>query len=182
MGFTGDLFLDVGAYKGRYTFRLADRFKRVVAVEPFESSARALNWQIKDRGLLNVEVLNVAASDRNGTKPFFDFGGEMNSLYSVHPVTGAIKVAAKHQIKTQRLDDLQLANKLDFLKIDTEGHDVQALHGILGKVRSDRPKCQVEIHRDADAVEIKGVFDELKYTYEFIHPNRNVGWILATPI
>jgi FkbM family methyltransferase len=84
-----------------------------------------------------------------------DFG-----LYSlVDPV-----VSASHEdVPVSAIDDLRLP-RLDFLKIDVEGMELDVLHGARTAIRNFKPWCWVEYWR-VDLNEIKASFAEADYRF-----------------
>ena len=151
--FTGDTFVDVGANIGRYTLRCSPRFRKVLALEPWPATCADLMRNVAEANAKNVVVMNVGAGDVNGSRTMHGYSsGEANSLYSSHPVNGMACVSDQRaSVLLMRVDELLLENdRLSFLKIDTEGHDVEALRGAMEIVRRDRPRVQVEMHREPD--------------------------------
>ena len=59
---------------------------------------------------------------------------------------GVVKVdsaGTNHNI-VLKLDDLKLDNKVSFIKIDIEGHELSALEGMLNILITDKPKIWIE--------------------------------------
>lgn len=172
----GDVAIDVGANVGFYTFRLAVRFNRVIAFEPSAQERLFLIDRKVSMGFKNILVRPEAVSDHAGEADFFQHGSELSSLHDPHPVNEHVAGDAPQKVKLIRLDDLSIDGKVDFLKIDTEGEDVQVIRGARELLKKHRPKIQMEIHRQPD---FDLAFDELRalgYVTELVG-----RWILGYP-
>ena len=121
--------LDVGAYIGVYTLKMAKKAGnqgRVISVEPEEENFRFLLRNIQINGFDNIIPLRAALSDFEGKKPLF---------LSAHG-SGEHSLLPKSQIKTDvqvyTVDGLMRKLRihlLDVMKIDAEGAEIQVLKG-----------------------------------------------------
>jgi FkbM family methyltransferase len=134
----GDAVLDVGANIGYYTVRfgkLVGATGRVIAAEPTSHFRNTLERNIVENGLTNVQVLDYGFSDRADTVAI-DIGP---SSATMHSPPGFDRVLSRETIKLSRLDDVQASlglQRLDFMKIDVDGHEPYVLRGawsVLGK-------------------------------------------------
>lgn len=145
----GDICLDCGACEGFFALQaLAAGAAKVVCVEPSETMAACLAKtfaaEIKSG---RVIVRNVAAGVMEGTGRFsFDsldpFSGRMGSAMSTVniPVTPLAKLC----------EDLQLP-RVDFIKMDIEGAEIQALEGAMPLLLNTHPKLAItSYHRPFD--------------------------------
>jgi FkbM family methyltransferase len=138
---SGDTAIDIGANVGHYTRKLSQLVGtqgRVIALEPIPRTFALLAANCAD--LENVTLLNLAASSSfqpiRMTVPKSDSG--LENFYQAHlSPEGACAVLAI------ALDILQL-NALSFIKIDAEGHDVEALRGAEGLIKIHSPTILVE--------------------------------------
>jgi FkbM family methyltransferase len=131
-------FYDIGANIGLYGFI----FRTIIAdgvvtmFEPDEDNARLIRRTIARAGLLEVELMQVAVSDREETLTFYKDelagttgsirrGGE-DAFISIHRHYKPSEVS----VRSVTLDGL--ANRHgdpDFIKIDVEGAELSVLHG-----------------------------------------------------
>ncbi len=144
--FSGGLAIDVGASGGRVANILADNFDRVIACEPSHQPFKLMAGNVAR----NVVPLEVAVSDETGRIKLtyramsegrgYLFTGD--SLPEWGHSTGEVEVASV------TLDDLSESYGYpDFVKIDTEGHEVQVVLG--GKQTfGRRPQFVIEIHSE----------------------------------
>ena len=129
--------IDVGANVGVYTFSAAQRVGstgRVLAIEPFSSCVRCLQETCRVNQLNWVTVCAGAASDRPGTARLaLHSSSELNEVVREEPDGSTAQPDRQfEEITCYTLDDLveqeQLA-RIDWLKIDAEGHEMQILAG-----------------------------------------------------
>ena len=134
----GDVVLDVGANIGYYTVRfgkLVGAGGRVLAAEPTRHYGHILERNIAENGLANVRILDYGLSDRADTVRI-DIGP---SSATMHSPAGFDRVLFQETIKIARLDDVAESldlQRLDFVKIDVDGHEPFVLRGawaVLGK-------------------------------------------------
>ena len=121
----GDVAIDVGAYVGMWSVKAAiavGATGRVLAIEPSISN---MNWLYTNTGELPVTVLQIAASDRNGTERLYiSKASTCNSLM--------MKQEKFVDVVTKTIDQITIDEKLphvDFIKIDAEGAELKVLKG-----------------------------------------------------
>jgi len=141
----GDVFVDVGANVGCIAFLAATIVKAhglVVAVEPNPENVRLLYAGIVLNGFTNVRVLPWAASNRDGI--FSLTGGISNT----HVIPGRAPEASGGLYAQAAVLDEWLAwlPRLDFVKMDIEGHEPLALDGLSRLVARHRPTLLVEFN------------------------------------
>lgn len=134
-------FLDVGAHWGLYSIQVAMRpalsATQITAFEPDSVNRAQLFGNLFVNRIENVTVLPVGLSDRDGSASF-QRKGEHNR--------GASRIAegGAGQIEIRRLDALIKAQGQRIaVKIDVEGHELQALAGM--RELLDRNECLVQI-------------------------------------
>ncbi|KAM3097170.1 FkbM family methyltransferase [Phormidesmis sp. 146-12] len=126
----GMTVIDVGANVGLYTFSAARRVGKtgkVLAVEPFSGCVRCLQETCQINQFSQVKICAGAASDRTGkANLLIKSASEMNELTISAEGKNAESVdcfTLDSLIQSEQLD------RVDFLKIDAEGHEVQVLLG-----------------------------------------------------
>jgi len=130
-----ELFVDVGANVGDYTFLMAKMGCRVVAFEPDPRAFFIL--QKKARNFRNVTLYEAGLGEEDGTKKFY-----------LTPELGRSSVVYKQPeyitIKVMKLDSLKLIP--NWMKIDVEGYEYQVLLGAINTISSCKPNLIVEFH------------------------------------
>ncbi|WP_445636139.1 Methyltransferase FkbM domain-containing protein [Nostoc sp. DSM 114161] len=131
----GMTVIDVGANVGVYTFSAALKVGsegRVLAVEPFSGCVRCLEETCRINQLSWVNVCAGAASDRNGTlKLLLHHASEINQVISSDAAED-IPSGSFEEVMSFTLDSLieqENIEKVDFIKIDAEGHEMAVLIG-----------------------------------------------------
>lgn len=144
----GGTFVDVGAHVGLYALQLAfsNSTGRVVAVEANPKTFDTLCENISLNGLLNVEPERVAVWNSSGIEiDLYDVKGLASG-----GSTGAVRIGEALQVakaKTVTLNDLLAAeSRVDLIKIDVEGAEVEVLQGSLDALNDFRPTLMIEMH------------------------------------
>lgn len=132
--------IDVGAERGSFTDLAVECSAGHISVfEPLPRHFRSL--QSKFEGVANVALFPIAVSDRSGKAEFKIAtdaqGAELDYYHTLSPLgdTGTVFRNSKTlTVETASLSDLASGKKIpaqiDFLKIDTEGHDLSVLKGL----------------------------------------------------
>ena len=131
----GMTVIDIGANVGVYTFSAAKRVGsegKVIAVEPFSMCVNCLNHTSQYNQFHWVKIYKGAASDRNGMTYLSVKGAsELNEVINEKEASDET-LANAEQVDCFTLDsmcDTEDIQRLDFLKIDAEGHEIQVLAG-----------------------------------------------------
>jgi FkbM family methyltransferase len=129
--------VDVGAHKGSFLvefIRLAPRGTHY-AFEPLPALADELRARFP-----GVEVLNCALSNRAGTSTFFHVPAmEAWSGLERQPYPRETAVS-EIEVELRRLDDvIGERERIDFIKIDVEGAELEVLEGAQETIRRCRP-------------------------------------------
>ncbi len=141
----GDVFIDVGAAIGRYALSLAKAVGEnglVVAIEPNPQNYEALLRGIHLNGFENIVALKIAAWNINcKMKMFLSHRSGWHSVKRNWRLS-YIEVEAKTLDKVVK--ELN-ANRVDWIKIDVEGAEVEVLKGLKKTLSKWHPKIIVEV-------------------------------------
>jgi FkbM family methyltransferase len=145
----GGVFLDIGGNTGIFTVKAAQFFRSrgggtVVTYEPLPQMLAELDHNLAANGFDNVRLRSFCLGAQPGTAEFWlNFNRPASSsLVSQDPK------AAHRSMLVLRLDDvypLEQLGRLDYVKIDVEGAEVQVLAGANETLRKFRPIIQIEI-------------------------------------
>ena len=141
--------LDVGVYRGVYSYKLSQNFKNIHSFEPNPLLFPYLNKNLK-KIITNIKLYNFALSNSNGetelklplrSKSLFK--ENIEELYqlgaaTMHPNNKVAKYK-KVPIMTRKLDDIKIENKINFIKIDVEGHEKNVLQGGIETIKNNKP-------------------------------------------
>lgn len=122
-------FVDVGAHFGYYSLLAARSRKNIniVAIEPIKETAEILSRNMRLNNVNNAEVYNCAASNREGLAPFNLTEASDSAGFYKHTLA---KTKRKITVNTVRLDSILKGKRVDFIKIDVEGHEIAVLEGL----------------------------------------------------
>jgi FkbM family methyltransferase len=174
---TNDVFVDVGAHIGSYAIPIAKNAQKVIAFEPNKDSFDLLTKNIALNHLTNIEAHNIAVSKKRGAVSFI-YGHE--SIYSMimdsdQGTNVEVTENAKpnnnniHLVNTTDLDSaLSKEDRVDWIKIDVEGHEVDALEGTIQTIRIHKPKIIIEIW-PKNMAKIKTMVHSFGYSIEQIY-------------
>ncbi len=145
MGSDKPVLFDVGAHVGEYSTLLREAFPsaKIFSFEPSEAPFQALK---KISSAKKLDIHQVALSSESGdAEIYYDKSDPGNQLASLHrgvisdlhraPSTSAAKV------RTTSIDDFCAQKNIgyiDFLKIDTEGHELEVLRGAHGMIENKK--------------------------------------------
>jgi FkbM family methyltransferase len=175
----GDVAIDVGANGGQYLERLVTRFRKVVAFEPQVSCYDKLRRRFG--GHSNVVLARLACGEREGAgelrTPAGPDGEALATLLDAHPY--GYPLTRVEPVRIVRLDEMGtlLNGRVDFLKIDVEGADLDVLRGAEKIIRVQRPAVQFEEHVDGDlerAIQLLEALAPNGYSFEVVP--RETGW------
>lgn len=164
---SGGLAFDIGANIGQAAAVLAKGFRLVVSVEPCLESFDIL----KAEAAKNVNALCVAASSFTGALRLTE---SARSILTGQLTTGAglhwgdtVGTRVVQAVTVDRL--VEEYGQPDFVKIDTEGHEVEVLEGWTG------PRCAalIEVHRAEHEHKVRQLFGAPLRKLE--HDPRRVG-------
>ena len=142
----GGVMIDVGAWYGPWSLRLAKRAERLIVIEP-----TARHEVLRKILPASAEVINAAASDEAGTGQLWTVGHGsgtegMSSMRRREIHGGSLSVPLI------RIDDLDVKD-VRFIKIDVEGHELNVLRGAEETVRRERPRLLVEVEERIQPIE-----------------------------
>lgn len=178
---SGMVVFDVGAHHGFYTLLASKRVGSqgfVVAFEPSPRELKRLRQHLTLNRCSNVRVEPMAVSSGNGTADFFVVLGGLTVCNSLRePQVG--EPIATIQVPVITLDRYIENNgirEVDFIKIDTEGADLEVLKGASSLLQKlPRPIFMCELFDDVT----KRFGYEASEIYEFLH-DRSYSWFQVT--
>jgi len=173
----GDVYVDVGANIGYYTLIAAQQTGdsgKVIAYEPDKDNFALLQANIRLNQLQNVAVFPCALYDRNSHGTLFlsgdNFGdhriytaGEQRESRSIPLLHGDQHLGAQTE-------------RIDFLKIDTQGSEYFVVKGLEQMIRKNRHRLHILLefcpfgirHSGADGQELLRLLDDFAMPYQII--------------
>lgn len=143
----GAVVADIGANIGNHTlfFSLIAGAAEVHAFEPMRTTFRTLRRNVELNGLANVHLHNVALGAREATAGITAF-----KQSNIGATRLAVEQGGRYPMRT--LDSFAL-QRLDFAKIDVEGHAIEVLDGSRETLERCRPVVWVELWPQLNEVE-----------------------------
>jgi len=157
---------DIGANIGNHTLDFSTYAKKVFSFEPVDMIFKVLTENIEANQIKNVCVVNRALSDKEGVDKIYLCENNIgaSSIFNRDGVDLSVdidKIVGDDFFGKEKID------KLDFIKIDVEGHEKYVLKGLMETIK----KYRLTILMEWDDVESTAVFnddgllDELRKEY-----------------
>lgn len=165
----GDFAVDVGAYKGGYTYlmrRAVGDGGTVLAFEPQPEAAAHLRRYVSAFGWRNVTVVESALSAARGARDLFLPAGEgpspAASLVGASLPSGPRSYAVSVDTLDNHLARSEPPTRVRLVKVDVEGHELDVLVGARETLSTFRPAIMVECEtRHLRVGTVHDVFDHL---------------------
>lgn len=161
----GNTFIDIGANVGWISLEVASFVGEkgsIYSFEPIKHLCRLFEQLINLNKIKNIFIINAAAGQEEGFTEIniSELGSafqERSSLIQVDPDV------AKQEILVLTLNKLFKNKKIDFLKIDVEGFELEVLQGSTETIDKNRPVVIIEVH----GLYFKSPGDHVKRVYDF---------------
>ncbi len=165
----GGTVIDIGCNYGEWALQMAravGRSGKVYAFEPVQRLADCAQKTMDVNGLGQTEIVTSAVSNRDGEARFavnLDHSGKSGFGNS-----GTGDETEEISVPTVTLDSVvrdRNIDRLDFLKIDVEGHEADVLEGARETLRNLKPAIVLEtgIDPDQDREKIHQILTSLDY-------------------
>jgi len=172
--------VDVGVYRGVYSYKLSKEFKHVYAFEPnpliYPFLKKNLTKIIKNLTLSNCALSNNAgiANLKIPTRSKSIFKGNVEELYklglaTIHKKNNFKKYKSINVTKNKLDDNLKDIN-IGFIKIDVEGHEKEVVEGAKNLIKKYKPVLLIEIeekHNKKPVLETINFINSLGYSAFF---------------
>jgi FkbM family methyltransferase len=153
LNLSGMTVYDVGAFQGLLTLSFASRAKAVVCFEPNTQNRKRLMENLLLNGIENVEVRDVGVGSVRETRkmvvsPLMPGGASVDGKMSEGLLRAGIGTVVE-EISIVTLDQEIPESNLpmpDFIKIDTEGLEIEVLRGARSTLETHRPTLFLEMH------------------------------------
>lgn len=138
--------VEVGANIGTITVPMAKAAAKVYAYEPQPKTHALLARNVEQNGLLNkVHIYSVALSDKEGETFISDVDYDAEKL---NGGSASLNDNGGVQVKKTTLDsEFTIDERIDLIKIDVEGHELEVLKGGIETITRHKPFIYVENDR-----------------------------------
>jgi len=164
--------LDVGANIGNHSVFFADRFARVIAVEPNPIFCMALRATIALNGLSNVELIECGLGSESGRFAYrqasaANLGASQFIAAARNCATAKDCPQLEIRIGDAVVESLDIA-RLGLIKIDVEGLELAVLEGLKLTLSKHDPVVMFEAHPEVDRAGAEATLKLLR-TLGFVH-------------
>jgi FkbM family methyltransferase len=168
--------LDIGANTGIYSLiaRSNNNLAKIIAVEPIEINYQVLQKNI-EANAFNIIAEKIAISDYDGNAKMYMLKDRLNYMtsvndnrYELHPEVSKGSEVIEVNIDVRIYSFLKhkyKVDRLDLIKIDVEGHEVNVLKSLIIDIKLSRPAILIEIIGDDNALEINELLSGLEYKF-----------------
>ncbi len=177
--------VDVGVYRGVYTYKLAEKFKHVHSFEPNPLLYPYLKKNLKQI-IPNITLYNYALSNKNEETdlkvPYRGkslFKNNIEEIYQLGCATihknNEFKNYDNYKVNCKKLDDILGDKEISFIKIDVEGHELNVIEGAKNIIKNNKPTLLVEIeekHTKKPIVDTIKKIIELGYKVNRLEDNK----------
>jgi FkbM family methyltransferase len=170
--------VDVGANVGNHAvfFGLFMRPESLILLEPNPDAFKILEANLRANGLdgPRIKAMRVGAGNRAGRYSLIDRQPHNLGAVALEATDGA------GDIEVQRLDDL-VSERVDVIKIDVEGMEMDVLEGARKLIAAHRPRILIEI-RNANMERFRDLVAEIGYDIKrrFRFVNSENVWIVPS--
>lgn len=168
------MFVDVGAHRGAYLSRARGHFRRLVGIEPNPELAAYLRRVFPPP---QAEILAIGLSDEEGTLVLRipEVAGKVLASRASFDSRAIADLPHRTvEVPVRTLDALGL-ERIAFVKIDVEGHELAVLRGGAGTLSRDRPVLLIEIeerHHPGGSASVFGFLRGLDYRCFYLRDAR----------
>lgn len=142
------VFCDIGANIGQHSLFMSRFVDQVHAFEPYDEVRKKLAHHVKLNNISNLSVHNVGLSDSNQSLPFYAPTGRNQGIGSFDSSTtkkGNRSIGELALVNGDQYFKTQAITGIDLIKIDVEGFEKTALHGLRKTLERDRPVVVCEL-------------------------------------
>jgi FkbM family methyltransferase len=151
-------FIDIGAHIGTTVMPFLKLYNNCVAYEPHHENYKFLCKNICDNNMSNrVIIRNSCIGDKTSIGRMIYHDGHNSGCYyfmdntksDIINTNNTYNTYNTYNVNSIRLDDddnVSSRNDIDFIKIDTEGFELNVLKGAEQTIRRNKPLIEVEIN------------------------------------
>lgn len=154
-----EYFIDTGAFDGdtsKIAIKKFESLKKIYLIEPNKNAFEAAKKHLSSTKSPKIIFMNVAISNINGIGFITTEFGSANKL---NPL-------GKQKVNIRKLDDI-INSRVDYIKLDVEGEELNALLGAKNILLKYRPRIAVSVyHNPTHLWEIPAFVEKLNLSYK----------------
>jgi len=136
--------LDVGAHIGGHTVTMSKLSKHVLAFEPSKGAFKLLQGNVERSKFNNVRIFNKALSNKTTTSELYYLSEKNPGRHSLVSNSHKLDSETVKLVKGDDIVEQEKITKVDFIKIDVEGHEGEVAQGLETTILKDRPVLVIE--------------------------------------
>lgn len=138
--------IDIGAFVGTNTIKMAKKAKHVYAFEPFYKTFELLNKNISINDISNVSCYNIAIGNEHKIidKMWYPIDITNFGCMRINKDNTLINHSIDINVNMIKLDDLIINEPVNLIKIDVEGCEEEVLQGGINLIKKCKPIIIIE--------------------------------------
>lgn len=178
------VILDIGSNIGNHViyFEKILGAKKVYCFEPHPEIFKILKKNIELNNLIEKTVLNNFGLGKNNSRGEIVIDGirkGFSAWYKRNLGGTSIRESEKGNIEIRKLDSLKIKEKVDFIKIDTEGFETEVLEGAEKFLKKNKPVIYVEIE-NGNKEKVISFLEKFGYLLSEEFPDRNYLFLIPS--
>lgn len=169
----GDIVFDIGAYVGDTALWFSKAVGpqgKVYAFEPEPRNFAKLKSNLERNKVTNVIPLQLAVSETEGEMQVAT-GGSSSTITQAGTGTSVEVTTIDRSVETNKI------SRVDFIKMDVEGHELKVLAGARETIKTFKPSLALSAyHRGDDIIQLPKFLLELNPHYRFYLRHCSPGW------
>ena len=169
---------DVGSFHGLLALFFASRAKQVVCFEPNTQNNKRLTENLALNGIKNAQVLKLGVGSKTEVlkmvvDPLMPGGSSVDQKMA-DQILHSGNATKTEEISIITLDEEIAKSQLpapDFIKIDIEGFELEALRGARQTLESKKPALFLEMHGDTIREKKRKVAEIIAFLWEVNYRN-----------
>ena len=164
--------LDIGANVGLFSYYIAPKASRVIAIEPSALHFETLSKMVEFNGLGNVAPLKAAIAGQTGTSTFYH--NSNTTMFSLKPDVNSLPDEAE-EVDTLSMDELFKTcgiEHVDLLKLDVEGSEMDIIASAGFAAVADKIDMIIgEYHTwsNINPLQFKNALTDLGFEFEWLN-------------
>ena len=147
--------LDIGSNIGYYPLIELNKIKntgKLISVEPSPENYEMLKKNLILNNFLNsetnIKIYNIAISEKSEIKKFYISNYSNLNSFHLEKDNKYLNEASFINVKTKSILDISEGKKIDFIRMDVEGHEVEVISGMMNGIKSSKlaPTIIFETH------------------------------------
>ncbi len=161
------LCIDIGAHTGRYSVigSICSKKNNIVSLEPYFLNYSRLLSNLRLNNILTNNCFFSAASSENGFRSF----NIKNKDKFFHSSSGKLvsNKESSFKVPTLMIDSLNFKSKVNAIKIDTEGHELEVLLGSFNTLKREKPLLIIE-KNEKNLIPIIDLLKDMDYIFYLV--------------